>query len=133
MGRGDALELDPVEQSDLDRTDMGAYEFTNVKLEISGVPTSGGTLEFLTDGTPGLATVMLAGLRPAVNFVPTLGYFAVDPASSFLEFPWPAAPSVVVVQLPSGIPPGTTLVCQEAAFASSGVGNLSNFVEVYFQ
>ena len=111
----------------LDRSavvDQGAFEFTNIRLDLIGSPTPGGTATLVSSGTAGLPLAMLIGLAPAEIAAPHFGTLFLDPGAICLCIPWPSAPSQVDVQVPSDAPLGP-IYLQE--FAMSGAaGNLSN-------
>ena len=119
---------------DLDRTpviDMGAYEFDNVHLAISGSATPGGTLVLDTEGTAGLFVLLFLGVAPGEFFHPLYGSFFLDPLSRWRVVPWGSIPSSVPVPLDPRLPTPLYLVLQEVAFDPTNLaGNASNPVAV---
>lgn len=112
--------------------DLGAYEFTHVRLGITGIPTFGQDLSVDVTGTPGLQTTLLVGFPAAVPAL--FGQFGCLQVS-------PVAPAWIVVPLgPSPVsfaatvPPdleGLTIITQVIA-TQPGAGNLSNAVATTF-
>jgi hypothetical protein len=111
--------------------DIGAYEFTNVRLAITGTLVPGGTLTIDTSGTSGLPNLLLIGFSPATLLIDPFGYLGIDP-SHFFWAKWPPAPSSVTVGIPTDITPGLSLVFQELVIAGLGLGNFSNSVPIVF-
>jgi hypothetical protein len=109
--------------------DIGAYEFTNVRLAITGTFTPGGSLTIDTSGTPGLPNLLLIGFTPATLLINPFGYLGIDP-SHFFWATWPSAPSSVTAAIPPYITPGLSLFFQEIVITGAGLGNLSNTVPI---
>jgi hypothetical protein len=113
----------------LDRSaivDQGAVEFTNIRCDLAGSPTPGGTVTIVSSGTNGIPLAMLVGLAPAELAAPHYGTLFLNLGSICLCIPWPSAPSSVDVQIPADAPLGP-IYLQE--FAMSGAaGNLSDLV-----
>jgi len=119
---------------DLDRVmvvDMGAYEFDNVDLEITGQATPGGTLTLTTTGTGGLPVLLLLGVAESELLVRPYGSLFVDLSSAWLLVPWGIVPNVQSGVIPSNLVVPVTLFFQEVALQSaSGSGNSGNVVAV---
>ena len=121
---------------DLDRNmrvDMGAHEFSNVQLAITGNATPGGTIRFITTGKAGLPFALILGTAPGETLVSPFGAFFMD-----LSAPWmiPVIDTIppsqaYTVTLPSVMPTPVTVYCQDLAIdLATGGGNTSNPVEV---
>ncbi|MEW6745207.1 MAG: right-handed parallel beta-helix repeat-containing protein [Planctomycetota bacterium] len=108
------------------RVDMGAYEFTNVRLSLTGDMVPGGTIVITTSGTPGLSTLMLVGFSKGLLLIDPFGYLFFDIAGTWGWRPWPSAPSSVPVTLPGTLPPGFRAVFQELVMQAPGQANTSN-------
>ena len=111
--------------------DMGAHEFDNVELKVTGEATPGGTLTVLTTGTPGLAVFLGIGRPPGASFLPPWGtvFFDLSRPARILGFG--TIPSVRNMSIPPTVSVPADFVMQHLAFvASSGLamppGNLSN-------
>ncbi|MEW6746717.1 MAG: FG-GAP-like repeat-containing protein [Planctomycetota bacterium] len=119
---------------DLDRevrVDMGACEFDNVRLAISGAGTPGGTLTFETTGTAGLPVRLFIALVPGSSCHPVFGAFFFDFASPWWVYPWGQIPSTVPVSIPPDTPTPVELLFQELALAPPVMaGNTSNAVAI---
>lgn len=110
------------------RIDPGAYEFTNVRLTVSGLPKPGLPLTVATSGTAGLPTLLAVGFPGSVE-LPPYGTLFLD-----VSFPWVLVPyGVVPVSAPLPIPVGlpTPLdIAFQAIATTSGKANLSEVVHV---
>lgn len=110
------------------RLDMGAYEFTNVGLQITGFAGSGGTLTFDVSGTPGLATLLVIGFDGQAE-LGDYGTLFVQTGLPILVLPWASAPSSLALPLPPNLPAPFDVAFQ--AIVSSGTkANLSNVEHV---
>ena len=111
---------------------MGAYEFDNVRLDITGTFTPGGSMTFDVQGTAGLNALLFVGTaESAVDLYP-IGALYLDFGQTWISFAWPAVPSNLTVPIPS-LPP-LDLVIQVVGFQPSPlVGNSSNPVSVSIQ
>ncbi len=113
------------------RVDMGAYEFGNIHLEITGTPMLGSTVTIDTTGKPGLFVFFCIGTAPGAVLLPPFGTLYFD-----LTFPWVAPPFLVIpasgsastdVVVPTSLPAPITVIVQEVGIdASGGSGNVSN-------
>ncbi len=110
------------------RVDMGAYEFSHVRLDVTGTFQPGGTLTFTSTGTPGLVSYLfLATDTGALLFYP-YGTLLVDPLASFVFVPWPGPPANPSFVVPNFLPTPQPVAVQQIVFQGStaGGGNLSN-------
>lgn len=105
--------------------DMGANEFSNVELVLTGDTSIGGTFFLEAQGTPGLPAVL--GFGPAVGqvAVPQVGTVFFDPAGGFFTAAFPSSPAVVPVTLGGA----AKFTAQLVVIGGSGA-NLSNAVLV---
>lgn len=116
------------------RIDMGAREFDNVHLSVTGAPTPGGTLVLDTTGTPGLAVFLLVGTGAGELSHGLYGSFFVDPQSPWWFLPWGSIPSAVSVNLAPDLPAPLPVFLQELALDPvSLAGNASNPVALLIQ
>ncbi|HET6164453.1 MAG TPA: hypothetical protein VFG37_12350 [Planctomycetota bacterium] len=113
---------------DLDRTrivDLGPFEFSHVRLAVTGTPTPGGALTVTATGTAGMTAILCVGADEGALLHPKFGALFVD-LSTLLLFPLGTLP---VAPLNGTIPPstplGTTIALQLLAL-SGGAGNFSN-------
>jgi hypothetical protein len=109
--------------------DRGAREFDNVLFTITGPATPGGSLTFDTNGTSGLALLMIVGVAENERTVRPFGGLFVDLAFPFLIVPWGTIPDSRQLSIPPTIPTPTTVMLQEIAL-SGPTGNFSNFVSL---
>ena len=111
--------------------DMGAHEYGNVHLAVSGDPIPGGTLTFETTGAAGLDVVLFAGTAPGESLLRPYGSLFLSFASPWILIPWGTIPSTKNVTVPATVPPSTLVVIQELAIdRTTGHGNFSNPAEV---
>ncbi|MBL8767610.1 MAG: hypothetical protein JNL94_09615 [Planctomycetes bacterium] len=110
------------------RLDMGAYEFTNVGLQISGFAGSGGTLTFDVTGTPGLATLLVVGFDGQAE-LGDYGTLFIQTGLPILVLPWASAPSSLALPLPPNLPAPFDVAFQMIA-SSGSKANLSNVEHV---
>lgn len=111
--------------------DMGAYEFDNVNLVISGSATPNGTLTFDTTGTSGLPVLMVAGAVEGEIFLRPFGSLFIDLTTPPLVVPWGTIPNLQSYQIPASIPVPSTVFFQELAiYAPTHSGNLGNVVGI---
>ena len=114
--------------------DMGAFEFNNVNLAITGSPTPGGTLTFDTEGTSGLPVLLMIGAAESEVTIRPWGSLFIDLNLPWLLLPWGTIPNVQSLQIPSSFPVPVTLFLQELATdASTRTGNFGNEVEITIQ
>ncbi len=112
------------------RIDVGATEFTNVGLSITGTPQPGGSLTLTTSGTAGMSVILVAGLDGQVEFAP-YGTLFVNLALPYLFLPLGTIPSSIPATVPANFPVPFELAFQEIAYTSNKA-NLSNVVHVRF-
>ena len=117
---------------DLDGTmilDLGAHEFSNVALQVTGTVTPGSPLLFEYTGLPGMTTFLWAGVASGASLFGQHGCLFIDLAGG----PWvlvgqgalPIAP--FSVNLPPTTPVGVTFFLQAHAVLA-GAGNLAGAV-----
>ncbi|MEZ5964630.1 MAG: right-handed parallel beta-helix repeat-containing protein [Planctomycetota bacterium] len=115
------------------RIDMGASEFDNLTLLVSGTPTPGSTLIFHTLGNVALNPVVLfIGAQPLLEW-PLLHYgaFFVDVSRPYVALAWASPPSSVPVPIPATLQTPADLVVQEVGLlATYTAGNTSNPVRL---
>jgi hypothetical protein len=110
------------------RADMGAVEWSNVLLAVSGVATPGGVLTITTSGTAGLSVILFAASQPGVACVFPYGTLFFSFAGPWAMFPWGQIPSSVTIHIPASLPTPLPLVLQELARDPLDHGNASNGV-----
>lgn len=112
------------------RVDMGAHEFDNVRLEITGMATPGGQLTFTGSGTTGMAVFRLIGAAPGETLFAPYGAIFLDLSFAWQVFQATSIPNTTVIPLPP-VPVALSLFFQDAAIdPATGAGNTSNPVEV---
>ena len=112
----------------LERVDMGAYEFSNVHLNIVGDGVPGGNITVETTGTAGLDVEIIVGYQPFLD-CGQMGPTFTDLATATTFGPF-TSPLNVQIQLPT-IPAGFgEYIIQAVAVSDSGamIGNTSNVV-----
>ena len=109
--------------------DRGAREFDNVLLTVTGPATPGGTLTFDTNGTSGLALLMIVGFAEKERTVRPFGGLFVDLAFPFVIVPWGTIPDSRQLSIDPTLPTPTTVMLQELAL-SGPTGNFSKFVSL---
>jgi len=119
---------------DLDRVmllDIGAFEFNNVHLSITGEATPGGLLTIESSGTPHLVALLFVGAGWGETLLPPYGALFVDPNLMLPVLPFAVIPNSTIVSVPLNLAPGSRWVVQELAgnlFTRNG--NFSNAVEL---
>ncbi len=110
------------------RVDMGAYEFSHVRLDVTGTFQLGGTITFTSTGTPGLISYLFLGTDTGALLFYPYGTLLVDPLSSFVFVPWPGPPANPSFVVPGFLPTPQPIAVQQIVFQGStaGGGNLSN-------
>ena len=117
----------------LDRSlvvDMGAREFSNVRLVVTGTPTPGSTLTFKTTGAPGLPVFLFLGLGQSELFFNRYGALFVDLAQTWLLVSWGTIPSTVDIDIDPTFPAPITVYAQELALGAAHTGNFGNLVPI---
>ena len=110
-----------------DLLDMGAFEFSNVALSLSGDARPGGLISVRLDGTPGLPALLIVGTAAGFSPIPPLGAFLFDVFQPTEFVDWASAPSTVTIDIPTDLEVPASYFVQ--AFVSSGSsGNLSNMI-----
>lgn len=110
------------------RVDMGAYEFTNARLAVTGNFTPGGTMTIATSGKAGAPAILFVGLAPGAVSLPQVGPLFFDLAFPWLMFNWGTVPSTIPAPIPLTMP---SIVLTMQIVASSGsAANTSNPVTV---
>ncbi len=108
---------------------MGAYEFNNVHLEVTGDATPGGTLTFETTGKPMLIAFLFFSTQPGELLLPPFGSLFVG--APFQFFPFAVIPDTRDITLPGDAPIGIEVWVQELAVdIFTGAGNFSNAVSL---
>jgi hypothetical protein len=119
---------------DLDRkmvVDLGAYEFDNVHLEVTGQATPGGTLTFTTTGTAALPILMLVGSVPGDLLAPPFGTLFLDFTDPWLLLSWGSVPDQRSWSVDPSIPVPSEWILQPLVLdAATHAGNLGNAVVV---
>ena len=116
------------------RVDMGAFEFSNVTLAVTGSATPGGTLTFDTTGTAGLSVFLAIGRPPGRTLLAPWGTSFLNPAAPIRLFALGTLPSSIALTIPAEV--SGRFAIQTLALVSSGgpppPGNLSNpvFVDI---
>jgi hypothetical protein len=116
----------------LDKTrivDMGAYEFDNVHVAVSGTLTPGGTLNLAATGTPGLQMFLFIGVVPAEAPLKSYGPLFMNLAAPSVLLAWPGLPSSVPLGIPASLPTPLPIIVQELGLAPGApptAGNLSS-------
>ena len=109
----------------VDVVDLGAFEFTHVRLAIEGIPHPGRVVSVVLDGTRGLPTILVVGTAPGIEPLRPLGTLFIDLSQPTVFLPWPGAPSRVDLRIPFDLAVPETFVVQ-AFVEGRGSGNLSN-------
>lgn len=113
------------------RTDMGAHEFGNVHLEITGNPTPGGQLVFEVSGTMGLPFLRIIGLVPSEVLYAPLGPIFVELSTSLVGIDLGIVPDLTTVPIPSVPSTPLDLFFQDIVLSpATGSGNTSNPVPI---
>lgn len=113
------------------RVDMGAHEYSNVQLAITGNPTPGSQVTFDTTGTPGLAFVRYVGLLPGETLFPPYGPVLMDLSTALPAFQVGTIPDQTNVLIPAATPTPVDLIFQQVAIDPVTLtGNTSNSVAV---
>jgi hypothetical protein len=112
--------------------DIGAHEFSHARLQVLGVPAIGQTLTFEVSGTAGMNSFLFLGTNAGSALFDPFGCLFVD-----LSSPWGitflgTTPVLHNELVPANGPSGLTLVFQ-AVVEQSGVGNVTNAVELAFE
>jgi predicted outer membrane repeat protein len=108
--------------------DMGAFEFGNVHIEVTGSATPGGSLAIHSTGDTNLSLALLIGTALGESWVSPFGpvYLRFDRPWLWAHGSW----SDLIIPIPSAIGP-MTIVLQELAYDPvAGTGNTSNAVIV---
>ena len=119
---------------DLDRSlrvDMGAHEFSHVRLDVSGEPTPGGTITLSSTGTAGMELFLAVGSEPGETLLDPLGSVFFSLMAPVRVMRLGVIPNSTDLVIPVTISPPVSVVLQELAIGSvlpSGrrPGNLSN-------
>ncbi len=95
--------------------DMGAHEFDNVQLAVTGNATPGGTLTFDTTGTTGMLVFLAIATTPGELLVPPFGSLFFDLGSPWSLVPMGTIPNTVNMMVPPTVPSPTQVIFQEFA------------------
>ncbi len=114
--------------------DMGAYEYTNVRLAVTGTLTPGGTITFTSTGKPGLASYMfLAMAEGDFDFFP-YGTIYLNLLGPWTFMGWAPTESLITLPVPLGLPVPLPVSFQQLALTGGGgAGNLSNPASIVIQ
>ncbi len=117
--------------------DMGAYEFDNVHLAVTGSATPGGTLNLATStSVPGLTRWMFIGVVQEEVQLKRFGPLFMSLTAPYLLLSWPAAPDIIPVSIPLSLPVPLPIIFQELGVmgaTGNSPGNLSNPVYLTIQ
>jgi hypothetical protein len=108
--------------------DMGANEFSNVHLSITGSLTPGGNITITSTGTPGLQSLLWLGVAPGEVVVGWFGPVFMDLSLPWVLVPWVTVPSTVNATIPADVPAPISIIVQQLAHEATGQGNMSNDV-----
>jgi hypothetical protein len=87
------------------RVDMGAFEHTPTKLELSGEAVPGTTVELALSGTPGMSGIIFAGFASGEIPLGELGSLLFSPSATVLVLSgWKPLPFTSSVAIPPGFP-----------------------------
>ncbi len=119
------------------RIDMGALEFSNVRLEVTGSPTVGGSLTISVQGTSAANTLLFLSDAEATGLeLFPYGPLGPNPAGTFLMLPWAPTPSSLTFTIPP-FPTPITIVMQalllNGPILSGTPGNLSNVAAIVIE
>jgi hypothetical protein len=112
------------------RIDVGAHEFTNVYLAVSGSATPGGTLTLATSGTAGLPVLLAIGFDGQVE-LGKHGTLFLNIGLPWLLVPFATIPVTAPLPVPAPLPTPFEIAFQAIAF-SGAKANLSNVVHIRF-
>jgi hypothetical protein len=117
------------------RVDMGAYEFTNVRFDVSGQPSPGQALTLTTRGLPGLLVLLMVGRVPGEILLPPFGPLFLNLSGGFVAQPLLVIPDsgeiILDVTIPATVPVPLPVVLQELALnVFTGAGNVSGSVAI---
>ena len=115
--------------------DMGAHEFDNVKLSVTGSATPGGALTVAATGTPGLAVFLGIGRPPGETLVVPWGAMFFDLTRPLRIMRFGTIPNSRTFAVPAEVNAPADFVMQHLAIDSSSEhvsrpGNFSNPVSV---
>ncbi|MFG0318119.1 MAG: choice-of-anchor Q domain-containing protein [Planctomycetota bacterium JB042] len=119
------------------RIDMGALEFSNVRLEVTGNPTVGGSLTISVQGAPAANTLLFLSDAEATGLeLYPYGPLGPSPAGTFLMLPWAPTPSLLTFTIPP-FPTPITIVMQalllNGPVLAGTPGNLSNVAAIVIE
>ncbi|MBI4881801.1 MAG: hypothetical protein HY812_19390, partial [Planctomycetes bacterium] len=114
--------------------DMGAYEYTNVRLAVTGTFTPGGTMTFTSTGKPGLASFMLLAMAEGDFDLYPYGTIYLDLLGPWTFLGWAQTESQITLPVPLGLPVPLPVSFQQLAVnGAGGPGNFSNPVSIVVQ
>ncbi len=114
------------------RVDIGALEFGNMEVEVSGDLRPGGYLVVDVSGTSGLPAWMFVGATPG-QLCSRYGALYIDLSTPWILLPWGTIPSKVQIPIPPSIPTPVQFLMQGLALGASSGGNTSNLATVIVQ
>lgn len=113
--------------------DMGAFEYCNVSLAVTGDARPGGSLMVELDGTPSLALVLFVGFEEGDVLLPPYGPLYMDPTAMMFRVVG-ILPVSLEFQIPEIVPTPLPLVLQGLAMnVFSQGGNFSNAEVVWIR
>lgn len=107
------------------RVDMGAYEFDNVRLEVTGNLTAGGSMTIDVSGKFGMTALMFVGVAPGAMPLAPAGTLFLDLSQTWFMTNWGTVPSNLTFPIPNDFPP-FPIYLQVLGTPGGGVANLSN-------
>lgn len=110
------------------RVDAGAYEFTNVRLAVTGIAKPGLPITVATSGTAGLSTLLTIGFDGQVE-LPPHGTLFLNVSFPWLLLPYGVVPTSAPLPIPVGLPTPLDIAFQ-AIVTSGPKANLSNVARV---
>lgn len=111
------------------RADMGAYEYDNVELSVTGALTPGGSMTIDVSGKAGLNVFLFLGVAPSGVHVYPAGALYVDVLSPWTMASWGTVPSSLTFPIPGFFPSPQPLFMQALGYSSPAQANFSNLVD----
>ena len=111
------------------KVDMGAYEFDNIEMAVTGTPIPGGTINLVLSGKAGMDTWIFLGVASFELPFKTFGPLAVDVSQPSLIFNFLPLPSSLPLAIPLDFPVGLPVYAQALGLdgtLASDPGNMSN-------
>ncbi len=114
------------------RVDMGAYEFDNVRLKVTGNLTPGGSMTIDVSGKIGMSALLFVGTAQGAVPLAPAGALFLDLSQTWFTLSWGTVPSNLTFPIPGNFPP-VPLFLQVLGTPGGGVGNLSNPADATIQ